>query len=278
VLYVAWFASGRLDSFEGLVLIALPGAVLVLLRNDLALSAEADPGLAERFAGEAFARLFLALLAVTESLWAFPVAGSQRSFMSFLPALALVVSVVDGFRDLAAWPWAASRLGRGLARLGRAAFTTLLFLDIAREADASRRFYDDRRSLGLDGARWIRLDPGTVSHYRRLIAALRDRPDTFFTMPGQYSLYFWTGREPLTTLNLTNWMYILDEQKQRQIAAALEARPGACVVVNSTSLGFWMAGRPVPQTPLVRAIDANFIPTMEIDDVRILVRKGSPST
>jgi hypothetical protein len=39
-----------------------------------------------------------------------------------------------------------------------------------------------------------------------------------------------------------------------------------------------MAGRPVPQTPLVRAIDTNFIPTMEIDDVRILVCKGSPST
>jgi hypothetical protein len=278
VLFLVWFGGERHNSFEGFVLFALPGAAFLLLRNDIALNAEVDPRLAERLAGEAFARLFLALLAVTESLWAFPVAGSHRSFMCFLPALALIISVVDGFQDLAGCAWSNSRAALAFARLARATVVTMLFLDTASEADAARRYYDNRASLGLNGAEWIRLDPGAVTHYRSLTAALRDRPDTFFTMPGQYSLHFWTERDPLTTLNLTNWMYMLDEQKQRSIVTAMDARPEVCVVVNPTLLEFWMAGRPVPQTSLVRYIRENFVPSREVDNVKILVRKPTRST
>ena len=88
-------------------------------------------------------------------------------------------------------------------------------------------------------------------------------------------LYLWTDREPPTTLNLTNWMYMLDDRQQDRIVEQLAARPRVCVVVNSALIRFWMEGRPLPQGPLIRYIDANFIPATDTHGMTILVRKGS---
>ena len=67
-------------------------------------------------------------------------------------------------------------------------------------------------------------------------------------------LYLWTDREPPTTLNLTNWMYMLDDRQQDRIVEQLAARPRVCVVVNSALIRFWMEGRPLPQGPLIRVV------------------------
>jgi hypothetical protein len=133
--------------------------------------------------------------------------------------------------------------------------------------------YEARVSLALPGAGLIRLDRETVTRYQRLVAALQKQPDTFFTMPGMYSLYFFTGREPPTTRNLTNWMYVFDDRTQSRIVAELEARRGLCVVVNAGLIGYWMQGRPLPPSPLVRYIEANFVTAYRSFDDEIRVRR-----
>jgi hypothetical protein len=277
VLMLGRVVSSEHNAYEGLAVLSLPWTALLLLQRDVDVDvdvdADAGPGVAAGPSGGAAARLFLALLAVTETLWAYPVAGSHRAYACFLPALALVLILVDGCQDLAQLlALEASATGRTVARLVRAAVLALVFTDLVTEADTARKYYGERSPLGLTGAAWIRLDPRMVYHYRRLTSALLEQPDTFLTMPGMYSLHFWTGRSPLTTFNLTNWMVILDDERQARIAAALAARPVACVVVDPDLIDFWMQGRPSPQTPLVRYIHANFRPSTKIDHREIWVR------
>jgi hypothetical protein len=254
----------RFEVHSILLLYAMPGAALLLV----------PASASEHSAGAALGRRFLAFLAVTTSMWAYPVAGSQRAFASFLSTLMLVVILVDGTREIAgAWgPVHAARLRLAGHLVQAAVFLSLMFIYLS-EAVIARSVYEARLPLALPGARLIRLDRETVTRYQRLVAALKEQPDTFFTMPGMYSLYFFTGREPPTTLNLTNWMYIFDDQTQARIVAELESRPRVCVVFNDGLIEYWMQGRPLPTSPLVRYIEANFVTATRIYDDEIRVHR-----
>jgi hypothetical protein len=133
-----------------------------------------------------------------------------------------------------------------------------------------------RDPLDLPGAHLIRVDHRNAIRYQGLIAALEELPDTFFTLPGMYSLNLWAHREPPTTLNLTNWMYMLDDQQQSRIVEQLAARPNVCVVVNPILVRHWMEGRPLPDKPLIRYINANFVTTKRRGNYEIRIRKVRP--
>jgi hypothetical protein len=260
---LAWATKLRFEIHWVLLVYAVPAAALLLIPPR-------DGG----FPGAEFGRRFLAHLAVTTSLWAYPVAGSQRAFASLFAALALVVIAVDAVHDLAVArsPRAETpvRVVTGLAWTG--VLLALLFIYMS-EAYLARKMYSQRTPLDLPGARAIRIDPATVARYQRVVEALRAQPGTFFTMPGMFSLHFFTGREPPTTRNLTNWMYIFDDETQRLIVQELEARPELCVVVNRGNLHYWMRGRPLPAAPLVEYIETNFVTVKRTFDDEIRVRR-----
>jgi len=255
VRVLAWQLPIVFASYEDIFAYAVPAAILVLLPR----------AVAERPTGDTFGRLVLAFLAITETLWAYPVLGSQGAFSTFLATLLLVIVAADGCRDWAAiccrwalWPaWTV----RGLVPAAVVAF----LLPILRlEADAARFQYEHGTPLGLPGAQAIRIDPTSAGNYRRVTEALRALPDTFFTLPGMYSFYFWTEREPPTALNLTNWMYMLDDRQQEGIVAQLAKHPQLRVLVSHELINFWMQGSsPLPPTPLVQYIHAGF--AQEID-------------
>ena len=235
---LGWISSGRYEPFEALFAFAMPAAVLLLFPRDSA----------DRPAIDAFGRLFLGFLAVTESLWAYPVAGSQRAFATFLPALVLVIVVVDAYQDLLAACSLGSRLpGRIALRL---MCLGLLAADPSRRAGRGRlgpRILQRAAGPGAPrAAYWIHLDRMSVDRLRRLTKVLDARPDTFFTLPGMDSFYLWTDREPPTTLNLTNWMYMLDDRQQLKIVEQLDAHPQLCMVIDPIVVSFWMQGRPLP--------------------------------
>jgi hypothetical protein len=260
---LAWATKIRFEIHGVLLVYGVPAAALLLI-----------PPRREEVPGAVFGRRFLALLAVTTSLWAYPTAGSQRAFASFFAAVALVVIAIDAVHDLVA-VWSPRdemplKVATGLAWAG--VVVSLLFVYFS-EALLARSIYHRRVPLDLPGARAIRVDAETVTRYRRLVAALQNQPDTFFTMPGMYSLHLFTGREPPTTLNLTNWMYIFDDPTQARIVTELEARPHLRVVVNRALLEYWMQGRPLPASPLVRYVATNFITLTRIFDDEIRVRR-----
>src|SRR5262249_3401156 len=100
--------------------------------------------------------------------------------------------------------------------------------------------------------------------------------DTFFTFPGMYSFYLWTKREPPTTLNLTNWMYMLDTRQQERIVAQLAARPQLRVLVDYELIDFWMQGNTLPQTPLIEYINARFVPETDLGARTTILGPQSP--
>jgi hypothetical protein len=263
---LAWATKIRFEIHSVLLVYGVPAAALLLM-----------PPRRGEVAGVVFGRRFLALLTVTTSLWAYPTAGSQRAFASLFAAVALVVIAVDAVDDLvAAWgPRAEAQLRRAAGLAWTGVVLSLLFIYFS-EALLARSIYHRRVPLDLPGARAIRVDAETVTRYRRLVAALQNQPDTFFTMPGMYSLHFFTGREPPTTLNLTNWMYIFDDHTQARIIKELEARPHLCVVANRGLIDYWMQGRPLPDAPLVRYIATNFVTVSRIFDDEIRVRRQKP--
>src|SRR4030095_14349959 len=128
------------------------------------------------------------------------------------------------------------------------------------------------RPLDLPGAHAIRLDPQTVKAYQQLSKSLHDLPESFFTLPGMYSYYFWSERESPTTLSLTNWMYMLDDRQQERIIAQLESRPEIRVLSRPRLAKFWMKGGQLPSTPLVRYIDSHFTPDANVAGTEIWVR------
>jgi hypothetical protein len=266
--FLIWNRPDHIVPYQDLFAYAVPAAVLVLIPRDMT----------ERSVGDAFARLVLALVAVTESLWAFPVAGSQQAFATFLPALILVIAVADGCRDLAAlcarWAWWPTPIVR---RLVPAAVVAILLPVLQVEAAASKARYQGGVPLGLPGAHAIRLDAKLVRYFQRLTEVLGESPGTFFTLPGTYSLYFWTDREPPTAMSLTNWMYILDDRQQERIVSELAAHPETQVVVSPRLIDFWMQGDPLPASPLVRYIDANFAPATQLEDAAIWARQDTPA-
>jgi hypothetical protein len=261
-----WVTIVRIEMCPILLPYGLPAAVLLLL-----------PGaMPEPHPAQAFGRRFLAFLTVTASLWAFPVAGSQRAFASFLVAIALIVVAADGARDLAmTCGWTQRTPGRRIVRFLQTGVVLIMLRVYVGETASFCSVYMKGVSLDLPGAHLIRLDRLNAIRYQGLVAALEELPDTFFTLPGMYSLNLWTDREPPTTLNLTNWMYMLDDRQQSRIIAHLAARPKVCVVANPILVRHWMEGRPPPDTPLIRYIQANFVASKRRGNYEIRVRKAA---
>ena len=252
---------------ETLFVLGVPAAVLLLLPRNVA----------DRSTGDAFGRHVLAFLAITESLWAFPVAGSQQAFSTFLAVLVLVVVAADGCRDFAAvcrrWQWWPTWTARWLAP---GAVVAALLPILRAEVDGARSRYEGSVSLGLPGAQAIHVDAGLAHYYQSVTEALRALPDTFFTLPGMYSFYFWTGRESPTTLNLTNWMYILDDRQQERIVAQLAAYPQLRVLVSPPLIQFWMQGTSLPPAPLVRYLTTGFEQESTVGSAVIWARRVGP--
>jgi hypothetical protein len=98
-----------------------------------------------------------------------------------------------------------------------------------------------------------------VQAYRNIVRGLaRPEVDTFLTLPGLGSLYFWAQKDPPTGYNVPGWMTLFDDPCQEQIWAAANRHPGLMVVRCARAADFWARGQPIGQRPLVRHIEENF--------------------
>jgi hypothetical protein len=156
------------------------------------------------------------------------------------------------------------------------AVVAVLVFALRGELDYFNGEYQLRQPLDLPGAHAIRLDAPTVNNFQQLAKTLRDLPDSFFTLPGMYSLYLFSERESPTALTLTNWMYMLDDRQQERIVAQLASRPEMRLVYSPQLSRLWMKGDAFPASPLVRYLDANFAPATTIAGHEIWIRQATP--
>jgi hypothetical protein len=213
-------------------------------------------------------RFVLALLAAAVSLQIFPVAGSQVNFSAFLFPVVALVALHDAGREIGRW--------RGVRRVfvgvGAAALLTLHpFYDRLPEWLAA---YPRYVPLGLPGARSIRLPESFVAIQRWLAANLRANGATFFGMPGLHSLYLWTGEEPPVPFYSHVWMVHALPGQPAEIAAVIDSRPDLCVVRDRSLVDLWLRGRPMPDSPIVDAIERGFETAGRTGGYELLVRKG----
>ncbi|HEX7278636.1 MAG TPA: hypothetical protein VF255_03330 [Solirubrobacterales bacterium] len=226
-----------------------------------------------------FARLLLPPLAVLQALHAFPVAGSQVMWSTFLLIPIGAICVANGVRGIAAALTDANeRIALGLAGAAAAVALTLFAANatLREPLDEARLVYDSRVSLDLPGAESIRLAPEEVESYHQIVAAINRNCGAFLAEPGMNSFYVWTGQAPPTGQNATAWMTLFDDERQQQVVDQTRSIDGLCLLRNVPLAAGWN-GAQTPEGPLVDYLSRGFTPIAKVGDYELLRREGTES-
>jgi hypothetical protein len=217
-------------------------------------------------------RTCLALVVSLQSLYAYPVAGSQLSYVGTLAATVAIIFFDDGVRQLwcrvqhAKWEllWPRS--------LAVYAFVPVLALGYAGWLLKSSP-YLNMVSLNLHGAKLVREFASKANVLQAATKRVSVSCSALYSMPGMFSFNFWSGVPSPTSLNLGHWMALFDEQTQRQVVHALEGQQKACVLVNHQIVRFWTR-QDVSQMPLPVYIASQFILAESFGSYELWVRKS----
>jgi hypothetical protein len=221
----------------------------------------------------AFPALFLPALAVLQGLHAYPVAGSQVGWASFLLVPVGAICVINGARGLGH----ARSPARPLAVAGvLAGLVLLLFLanqTLRRPYDDAKVLLDGWAPLELEGSGRMRLFPAEAQTYRDVAAALNRDCAQFEMLPGMNSFYLWSGREPPTGFNATGWMTLFSDELQSKVVRRLEPLRGLCLLRNRTIEAQWTGSAP-SEGPLVDFLEHGFAPLASFGDYELLRRES----
>lgn len=217
---------------------------------------------------------WLAWLWLGQFLHAFPVAGSQIAWGTFL-ALPIVAI---GAHEAVTWLIRQYRspsalLPRPVVVAGHCLIAALALGLGVRFASLGQRYLEGR-DLGLPGAEIMRLPSESSALFRLLAANANAHGDLLFSEPGMYSLNLWTGLPTPTLANTTHWFSLLEADQQQKIIHALAAHPNACIIRQRDHIDFLTRRSFAPAGPLHDYITAEFAPAFSLDDFEFCVRKG----
>lgn len=178
-------------------------------------------------------RLFVALLAATELLESYPVAGNQVLVSTAPLVLWSFISIHDGGRELARrFP----RWNRAPGRLPEVGTLVGMALILCLEAKTLKgslwrmRFFTPASTLR--GSQSLHLAPATEKMYVTLTNSIRRNCDMLYTLPGMGSLNLWSGAKAPDGMNLTAWVRFFRTDQQQKILRILKQDPSSCVVWN----------------------------------------------
>lgn len=224
----------------------------------------------------AFARLLLPSLAVLQALHAFPVAGSQVLWSTFLLIPVGALCVANGVRQLAALTgarnerWALAAIGGVTAVLlvGFIVDTGLRVpLKTAREA------YESRVALNLPGSGRVHVSPEEVDLFRSITVEIDRNCDSMLQLPGMGNFYIWAEQEPPTGYVATAWPTLFDDAHQEKVVDQTRSIRGLCLLRHNGLAEGWSGG-PVPDGPLVSYLEEGFEPLVTIEGYELLRRPG----
>lgn len=224
-----------------------------------------------------FARLLLPPLAVMQALHAYPVAGSQLFWASFLLVPVGALCVANGVRGLAAG------LGQGPERRAAIGFGILVAVVltgfVANKAlrlqlRENRAVYDAAVPIDLPGASSVRVGEPEAELVQRISAAIDANCNSFVMLPGMNSFYIWTDQEPPSGYNATGWPTLFDDGAQRRVIADTRAIRRLCLLENVPLAQGW--GKGIPPGPLVSYLHRGFEPIAAFGDYKLLRRGDAP--
>ena len=225
-----------------------------------------------------FPRMLLCTTTVLQTLYAYPIAGSQAMFLQALLVVVGAVSCGDFLRA----PAIRLRLDplRPALRASVAGVLLLVALYYAHEAFRSRRYYLSLTPLALPGAERIRVPADQARTYQWLVRNLKQSCDGFVGYPEMPSLHLWSGvpspgplHEPPGPLNGDAWMLVLTREQQEIIVKDFSRFSNPCVVYIPKLVTFWNKGRQDwSDLPLVKYIQQHFKTAGETDGYYFLIR------
>jgi hypothetical protein len=217
------------------------------------------------------ARRLVALIAVGQVLHAYPVAGSQMAWGSFLLVPLLIDGVVEAgahFAQRARRAW----LPGAIAALALAAAGAQVWL----LSDQGALRWRASEPLDVPGAEFLRPQENVRYALRIVTANARLHADVLFSRPGMFGFNLWSGVPTPTLRNATHWFWLLSSEEQQAIIDRLQAarRP---VVISSRPLldllrheiGVTVAG------PLHDYINQHFRPLFTVTGYEFLVPRDS---
>jgi hypothetical protein len=216
-------------------------------------------------------RIALCFLSVFVYLYAFPVAGAQVLFANLPAGILSVVLLRDATLGIAnSIP--AALPSRRFLRFGSLMGFALIVGLFSRELRDAYLSYRKGVSLGMPGATRVRVRPQESAAYRWIIGNVTSC-SAFYSMPGLFSLYFWTAQEPPTNLTMSNWIGLLTASQQNAVVRDLSRHQGMCVVYNPALVEFWRRGQDLSRSPIAQYIHSEFVPVAESDGYFIMKRK-----
>ncbi|HTJ78108.1 MAG TPA: hypothetical protein VL357_03855 [Rariglobus sp.] len=218
------------------------------------------------------ARAWLGILLVFQSLHAFPVAGSQLNWGTFLwvPLMAL------GFEE-AVNVASASLPGKVGVWARIAAWTGLLILTASLTRNFVRLSHfarDGGEPLEQPGAERIYMPANYSSSLRVLAENVRVHGDMLLSLPGAYSFNLWTGVDTPTLANATHWFSLLTDEQQQAMIKHLESASRPVFIVQHNILADLMQAGFHPQGPLMDYMRASFHRSFAIEGDSLWVRNG----
>jgi hypothetical protein len=152
---------------------------------------------------QTFPRTLLCIVTVLQTLYAYPIAGSQFVFVQVLPVVVAMICLSDYLA------WQQKRMG-SLSPILMGAATPVLLLCVATSYVAIARIaikrYDSLPSLQLPGSVRIHVEEAQARDYRWLVRELDDHCDVFVGLPELPSLHVWTGKDPLEGMEMDDWL------------------------------------------------------------------------
>ena len=219
---------------------------------------------------DARVRQWLALVLVLQFLHAYPVAGSQINWATFLWIPLLVLAVRDAWLKLApAIPPRGQFLTplAALAAFGLAGFTSYKLLAAGL---TNRR---DGEALALPGAEGIIVPDDTVFALRIMAENAREHASMLFGLPGIYSFNLWTQLPTPTLANATHWFSLLSTGQQRAIIARLRAEPHAALIVQGDTLKYLVQHGFRVRGELADYLGTEFVRAFTVDNYEFWVHR-----
>ena len=219
-----------------------------------------------------FPRTLLCVVAVIQTLYAYPVAGSQLSFIQ----IPLIIVALVCLGDSLLWfnarylegVWEAKYLW--LLGVGILVLVVVGYLSMSYN---QRKEYNSLPSFGSQRADRIHLPEKRAKVYRWLTHSAMNYCDSLVGLPNLLSINLWAGLEPPDRMNSDAWVLVLDDRQQAEIASWLSAHPRSCAVYNPDVLAVWNPNhRDLNSLPLVGYIQTNYKSIGAMDNFFLLVR------
>lgn len=214
----------------------------------------------------------VALVALPQVLHAFPVAGSQMAWGTFILLPFFAAGAAEVWEFLAANAFAGRRW---VARAGWAALLLVGGFQLGLLAQTGWSRYSTSRPLDLPGAGDIRIEGYFRQALRLLTLNASVHADLLFSRQGMYSYNLWSGVPTPTAQNATHWFWLLDDARQQEIIERLKATPRTAFIVSEaldnllTQLHVSMA------SPLQSFLTDHYKPLFKYHDFIFYVPKDS---